>query len=332
VPWRTTAWHLHRDGEDFAEALRPGVVGASFRSATPIPWDGTPPGSGHWKRRISDQVTTYDVAGTEQTAGAMGDRALVHQAHQLAYTATQATTLLGRPGAPADLTDAGYAELAGGAFSSLTDVVGWWARSGTQTRDAAHFYVPSTFTDPFGSTTTVTWHTSYLVPASVTDPLGNVTSATYDARTLQPTELTDPNGDRTVVAYYRLRRVELGDPSHRLDRGGGSSLLQGQLDSIRAHRPGAKVKIVTQTLHVLSAIALPGGIGMAVLHVWLHFPGARGVLAGGSDSGFVVACAPPWLSLSLVAGSLLLALMANRVEAGAPLSVSLTDPVFSSSR
>jgi YD repeat-containing protein len=94
-----------------------------------------------------------------------------------------------------DFTGARWDEqLTGGPFSSLTDVAGCWARSGTQTRDAAHFYVPSTFSDPFGSTTTLTWHGSYLVPASVTDPLGNETSATY------------PNGDRTEVAYDALGR------------------------------------------------------------------------------------------------------------------------------
>ncbi len=207
VPWRTTTWDLHRDGEDFSSALRARVVGATFRAATAVAWDGTAPGSGHWKRRVSDRITTYDDAGTEQTAGTMGARALVHQTYQLTYTSTQATTLLGLTGAPSDLAGAGYAELTTTPFSSLTDVTGWWARSGTPDRDAAHFYVPTTVTDPFGNDTTVAWHGSYLFPSSVTDALGNETAGTWDLRALQPSEVTDPNGDKTQLAYDALGRV-----------------------------------------------------------------------------------------------------------------------------
>jgi hypothetical protein len=72
VPWRSTTWHLHRDGEDFSSALQARVVGATFRAATAIAWDGTAPSSGHHKRRVSDRIVTYDDGGTELAAGTLG--------------------------------------------------------------------------------------------------------------------------------------------------------------------------------------------------------------------------------------------------------------------
>ena len=119
----------------------------------------------------------------------------------------KASTLLTLPGAPSDLTDAGYTELDGSPFSALTDLDGWWARSGTQARDADHFHLPTSLTDPFGQSTEIAWHGSTLFPASVTDPLSNQTSATIDLRTLQPFLVTDPNGDRTELAIDALGRV-----------------------------------------------------------------------------------------------------------------------------
>ncbi len=176
-----------------------------------LAFDATPSGAA-WLRKLSDKLTTYDDGGAEADAGTMGSRALPWQVYQLAYTATQTSALddllvdLGL-GSTHAVVDQGYTTLVGGAFTSLGDVDGTWARSGTQTRDDLHFYVTTALTDPFGSTTTVAWHASYLFANSVVDPLGNTVEAVYDFVALAPSSVTDPNRNVTVARYDALGRV-----------------------------------------------------------------------------------------------------------------------------
>ncbi len=222
LPYRSRTWKLQPEASedpstfyadkvtaaDIAPLIALPVVTGSGSATTPVlAWDEAEPTDSAWLKKLSDTVTTYDDDGTELTAGTVGVRALVHQRVQLAFTEDQAADLLGRVGAPADLEAAGYIELTATPFLSLTDVAGTWARSGTQERDAAHFYVTTALTDPFGNETTVAWHSSYLFPESVTDALGNVVTGTWDLRVLSPSEVTDPNGDQTRLAYDALGRV-----------------------------------------------------------------------------------------------------------------------------
>jgi RHS repeat-associated protein len=220
VGFRSRAWHLVPSSSSFFDELVPaGAVNALLpteaggaAATTVVAFDDAAPSSGDYLRKLSDKLTTYDDGGAEADAGTMGARALPWQVYQLAYTATQATALddlldaLGLGGTHA-VVDQGYAELTGAAFASLTDIAGTWARSGIQARYDAHFYVPTSLTDPFGNTTSVTWHASYLFAESVTDALGNVVEATYDLVALAPSSVTDPNRNVTLARYDALGRV-----------------------------------------------------------------------------------------------------------------------------
>lgn len=220
VPVRVRSWHVVPTSSTFFDglvtadaitALLPAAAGGTA-STTVIDFAADPPSGVDYLRKVADKLTTYDDAGTELAAGMMGALALPYQAYQLAYTAPQATALDALlaaliPTSGPTVLDQGYIELTGLAFSGIDDVAGAWARSGTQSRDSAHFYVPTSFTDPFGSTTSVTWHSSYLFAASVTDPLGNVVAVTYDTVALLPLTLTDPNRNLTQARYDALGRV-----------------------------------------------------------------------------------------------------------------------------
>ncbi len=238
VPYRARSWQFSPDGTFtrttggtafFAALIVPdatfGTAGADGSltdwldvaevtggtATTPvIDWDEVAPGSGAWLRKLADKVTTYDNGGSEADAGTMGALALPFQAYQLAYTATQADALdalLGDLGVSVTVVDQGYVAGTTSPFSGIADVDGTWARSGTQARDSAHFYVATAFTDPFGATTAVSWHSSYLFAESATDAVGNVVAVAYDLVALAPSSLTDPNRNVTQARYDALGRV-----------------------------------------------------------------------------------------------------------------------------
>jgi hypothetical protein len=141
LPWRATAWQLFLDSEDFADLLTATELSTAFDAEETeiLAWDDTTPSEVHWRRRLSDRITTFDDEGLEAEAGAVGAMALLYQVYLLVFTPTQAADLLGRVGAPADLVAAGYAALDSAPFAGLDDVDGAWARSGTQVRHALQF-------------------------------------------------------------------------------------------------------------------------------------------------------------------------------------------------
>ena len=219
VPYRTRSWQLVPGATttlfnglvsaSTIEALLPPAAGGT--ASTPVLDFDESLSATDYLKKIADKVTTYDDAGSEAPAGTLGARALPYQAYQLAFTATQADAhdaRLAALGLSSTVLDEGYAKLTTSLLTgSGDDAEGAWARSGTQTRDSAHFYVASAVTDAFGATTSITWHSSYLFPASVTDALGNVVSATYDLVALAPSSLTDPNRNVTQTRFDALGRV-----------------------------------------------------------------------------------------------------------------------------
>ncbi len=118
LPYRARVWQLQPEAtedpstfyadkvtaDDIGPLIALPVVTGSGSATTPmLAWDDAEPTDSAWLKKLGDAVTTYDDDGTELAAGSLGDRALVHQKVQLAFTADQATVLLGRVGAPADL-------------------------------------------------------------------------------------------------------------------------------------------------------------------------------------------------------------------------------------
>jgi RHS repeat-associated protein len=87
----------------------------------------------------------------------------------------------------------------------------YWMRSGIAgfAADAAqHFYLPESYTDPFGNLTTLKYDPRDLFVQSSRDALGNTSSILrFDYRVLAPLELVDPNGNHSEVYFDILGLV-----------------------------------------------------------------------------------------------------------------------------
>lgn len=97
---------------------------------------------------------------------------------------------------------------------------GYWMRSGTAgfASDAyRHFFVPTSYTDPFGNTTTVVFDSDFdLFVRRVQDARANVTALAddedtgkprFDYRVLAPIEIVDINGNHSEVVFDVLGRA-----------------------------------------------------------------------------------------------------------------------------
>ncbi len=69
------------------------------------------------------------------------------------------------------------------------------------------FYLPTSFSDPFGNTSTVAYDDYLLAVVEATDPLGNMVLADYDYRVLAPVHVTDINGNRAAAQVDALGMV-----------------------------------------------------------------------------------------------------------------------------
>ncbi|MBK6520313.1 MAG: toxin [Polyangiaceae bacterium] len=132
--------------------------------------------------------------------GEIDARALLHQAYRLDLTDAlldhhELDTLI----TSTVLSEAGYV--------TLPSEDGHWIPSGTSTLDPAAFYLPTSVSDPFGNTTTLTYDADNLLVDAIEDPLGNTLSADHDYRLLAPKLVTDINGNRTTAAYDDLGRI-----------------------------------------------------------------------------------------------------------------------------
>ncbi|WP_437589009.1 RHS repeat domain-containing protein [Sorangium sp. So ce1000] len=97
------------------------------------------------------------------------------------------------------LEEGGYVQLSGDADA--------WMSSGRAVPSAAHFYLPTTFVDPFGNASQVVYDPYRLLVTEVTDPLSNVVEAVPDYRVLAPRQLTDTIGNVSAVRFDALGRV-----------------------------------------------------------------------------------------------------------------------------
>jgi RHS repeat-associated protein len=217
VPTRSQSFHLV--GLEVGSST-PATISAlidAFDEADRVEWAADPGASELYLRQCADRVISYaDGAGDETFTDAdwtLGDRVLVFQTYAKAFAPDQVTDAAAFDDRidGTDLVAAGYVDLAArlvGLSLTLEDApTGWWAPSGTPTRDDAHFFVTTAVTDAFGNDTTVDWHPTFLFPETVTDALGNAISAEIDLHYLAPKAVTDPNGNATAVAFDALGQV-----------------------------------------------------------------------------------------------------------------------------
>ncbi|GAA4026851.1 SpvB/TcaC N-terminal domain-containing protein [Actimicrobium antarcticum] len=140
-----------------------------------------------------------------------GRQGLDFETYQLAYTADLLTDIFG-----GKATDAVMLE---GRYTHLDGDDRWWVRSGSlqyklpaqSVADAAaRFYMPISYTDPFGGVTKVTYLDNFFLFIGRTeDALGNVTSIEqFDYRTLLARRLKDINDNLSEALADELGMIK----------------------------------------------------------------------------------------------------------------------------
>lgn len=145
--------------------------------------------------------------------GNMASSAIPYESYQLAYTPELLTTIYGNK------IDDPEATMADGRFVHLDGDDNWWIRSGlvefmddneTIADVRNRFYTPLAYTDPFGSTSRVTYYKDYfLLMQGTEDELGNQTKVErYDFRSLSPSLVRDINDNLSEVLTDELGLVK----------------------------------------------------------------------------------------------------------------------------
>ncbi len=180
--------------------------------STEIEYRETP--TGGTERRLIEQIRTLfyrnDLTGPLDP-GVLESQGIGYESYQLAYTPALLQDIFGDKIEDADtlLTEGRYLQQDGN----------WWIRSGTvqfiaeaeTIADARErFYSPLSYTDPFGSTTQVSYYKDYfLLMESTTDAIGNeVVVEHYNFRTLSPIRVRDINNNITVGLLDELGLVK----------------------------------------------------------------------------------------------------------------------------
>ena len=177
-------------------------VDAAMTGATILPFNGSlTTGSMRTLAHLRHQYWRDDLTAP-LPLGTVETRALVYDHFALAVPGILLADVFGSKVTATELTgDAGY----------LSPDGDYWIHAGTTTYDAAHFYQATTFTDPFGNSSSVVYDTERLFVVeehtSAKAAFDNVTKATMDYRTLSPMMVTDANGNQTAVAFDPLGMV-----------------------------------------------------------------------------------------------------------------------------
>lgn len=140
---------------------------------------------------------------TPLAAGVMDTKGLVYDSYKAAFTQAMLEGL-NIPGFNLAATDTMLQSASQGAY--VYDNNYYWISAGQQSYDAAHFYLSTAYTDPFGNITTVAYDNNYhLYTESLKDALGNITAVSgFNFRMLSPYLMTDMNGNQTGVRYDEL--------------------------------------------------------------------------------------------------------------------------------
>lgn len=174
----------------------------------------TNPVAGTPQKRLIEQVSTL-YRRNNLTASLPLHRleslALPFESYQLAYTPNLLADIYGgKVDAPLMLE---------GKFTQFGGDENWWIRSGTidyvdATENALHaedrFYVPVSYTDPFGAKSKVRYYNDYfLFIEEVEDAIGNKhTVEQFNFRTLSPRRMQDANGNVSEVIVDELGMVK----------------------------------------------------------------------------------------------------------------------------
>jgi len=173
-----------------------------------------PLASGKAQRRLIEHIRNIfyknDLTGA-LPLHQLDSLALPFEIYQLAYTPTLLTDIFG--------TRINEDLMLEGKFTHCEGDDNWWIRSGTRqfienaetVVDAQNrFYIPISYTDPYGAKTKVKYYSSYfLFIEEIEDALGNKTRADlFNFRTLSPKRMKDANANLSEALVDELGLVK----------------------------------------------------------------------------------------------------------------------------
>ncbi|MFZ6012974.1 MAG: SpvB/TcaC N-terminal domain-containing protein, partial [Bacteroidota bacterium] len=185
-------------------------------AAQPVPYHQTDidPAPGAPQMRLIEHIRTIyyrnDLTGP-LPLHKMESMAIPFESYQLAYTPELLYDIFGSK------VDASV--MSEGKFTHSEGDDSWWIRSGslqltegpeTQIDAQDRFYVPISYTDPYGATTKVKYYEPYFLFINQTeDALGNKAGVSlYNFRTLAPQRMKDINGNLSEVLVDELGFVK----------------------------------------------------------------------------------------------------------------------------
>jgi RHS repeat-associated protein len=178
-----------------------------------------PPAVGKAQRRLVEHIKKLyyknDLTGSLPLYG-LDSKAIAFENYQLAYTPELVTHIFGGRVNDALLTEGKFTHSKNELDAEDT---GWWVRSGTMqyiagaetaTDAQLRFYVPVSYTEPFGAVTKVTYYGTYFLMIETTeDAVGNkATSLAFNFRTLLPSRIKDLNNNISEVLTDELGLVK----------------------------------------------------------------------------------------------------------------------------
>ncbi len=203
IPTQTRTYELTGLGNASTAVARDTLIGnyAAAVSNPLVAYHETPPSG--FRRRIVEHVKVKyydsDDLPNQLAFGSVDAMALVYQTYQLDVTEAHLVALT----IDDKITTALLAE---GEYEEV-EADTWWIPSGFSTLDEAHFYLPTTFTDPFENEIQVTYDAHDFFVTQTVDDLGNTVAAEHDYRVFAPKQITDPNGNRVQAGFDELGRV-----------------------------------------------------------------------------------------------------------------------------
>lgn len=188
----------------------------SLSTATEIPYHqiDKAPAPGTSQKRLIEHIRT--IYSRNDLTGALPLHqleylALSYENYMLAYTPELLSDVFG-----AKVTDALLTE---GKYTHSEGDNNWWVRSGstqcikpgeTPIDAANRFYLPISYTDPYGAVTKVNYYGNYhLLAESTEDTLGNIAKVDlFNFRTLKPQRLKDANHNLSEILTNELGLVK----------------------------------------------------------------------------------------------------------------------------
>jgi hypothetical protein len=176
-------------------------------TASVIDYEVLPNGS--LQKRVVEFIRTRyrgDDTTTVLSFGVLQSKGLVHQTFKAAFNNALLNTIFSSKISLASLNTV-LTNPAGGAYVFADNY--YWIPSLTANYDAAHFYLSTRYTDPFGNLTQVNYDSNYfLFIQQVIDALNNTVQADqFNYRVLQPYVMKDANDNLSAVRFDELGMV-----------------------------------------------------------------------------------------------------------------------------